>query len=196
MKRRILCTATAVLLSGGVALAGLGLASGTAQAEPHRPPTYHWCPARNELAKLRVVRRYPGPGSTTSASATTAAVTPVAPVQVTTVAPTTAPSQRPSDTPAPQSNVPTSEPNTSVRRRPAILELSCCGVINFDRRGDTTARNLDRTADGRRGCAQPGVGRGLPVRLHHGWAADQDRLDHRRAHPRMSRWDGRAEHHR
>src|ERR1700738_4838309 len=31
------------------------------------------------------------------------------------------------------------------------------------------------------------MGSGLPIRCHHRRAADQDRLDHRRAHPRMPR---------
>jgi hypothetical protein len=33
-----------MLVSGGVGLTGLGLASGTAQAEPTPAPLYHWCP--------------------------------------------------------------------------------------------------------------------------------------------------------
>jgi hypothetical protein len=44
MKTRVVRAMTAVLISGGIGLTGLGLASGTAQAEPHRPPAYHWCP--------------------------------------------------------------------------------------------------------------------------------------------------------
>ena len=33
-----------MLVSGGVGLTGLGLAAGTAQAEPIPAPMYHWCP--------------------------------------------------------------------------------------------------------------------------------------------------------
>lgn len=44
MKSRILRAATALLLSGGIGLTGLGVAGGTAQADPHGPPRYHWCP--------------------------------------------------------------------------------------------------------------------------------------------------------
>jgi hypothetical protein len=43
MKTTVLRAMTAVLLSGGIGLTGLGLASGTAQADDHRP-SYHWCP--------------------------------------------------------------------------------------------------------------------------------------------------------
>jgi hypothetical protein len=48
MKRRIVGFATTMLVSGGLGLAGLGLASGT-QAEPGFgfPPLYHWCPGDN-----------------------------------------------------------------------------------------------------------------------------------------------------
>ncbi|WP_083128777.1 integrase core domain-containing protein [Mycobacterium kansasii] len=35
------------------------------------------------------------------------------------------------------------------------------------------------------GHPQPGLGRGLSVRFHYRWAPVQDRLDHRRAHPRI-----------
>jgi hypothetical protein len=35
---------TAVLVSAGLGLAGLGLAAGTATAEPVFAPQYHWCP--------------------------------------------------------------------------------------------------------------------------------------------------------
>jgi hypothetical protein len=46
MKRRIIGFATTMLVSGGLGVAGLGLASGTAQAEPSFgfAPLYHWCP--------------------------------------------------------------------------------------------------------------------------------------------------------
>jgi len=44
MKTRLLRAVTAVLVSGGIGLTGLGLSSGVAQAAPHEPPTYHWCP--------------------------------------------------------------------------------------------------------------------------------------------------------
>jgi hypothetical protein len=44
MKRRIAGLATTAVLSAGLGLAGLGLAAGTAQAEPDRFPAYHWCP--------------------------------------------------------------------------------------------------------------------------------------------------------
>ena len=45
MKRTLVRAMTAVLVSGGLGLAGLGLADGTAQAEPcYHPSTYHWCP--------------------------------------------------------------------------------------------------------------------------------------------------------
>jgi hypothetical protein len=44
------CTLTRIiggaLLSGGVAVAGLGLAAGTAQATPGPAPRYMWCPGR------------------------------------------------------------------------------------------------------------------------------------------------------
>jgi hypothetical protein len=36
--------ATTALVTGGLGLAGLGLASGIAQAEPGPLPAYHWCP--------------------------------------------------------------------------------------------------------------------------------------------------------
>jgi hypothetical protein len=35
---------TAIAVSAGLGIAGLGLASGTAQAEPGPVPLYHWCP--------------------------------------------------------------------------------------------------------------------------------------------------------
>ena len=44
MKGRMLRITTATLVSGGVGLTGLGLATGTAQAEPIPAPMYHWCP--------------------------------------------------------------------------------------------------------------------------------------------------------
>jgi hypothetical protein len=44
MKRKMPRAATAVLVSGGLGLAGLGLAAGTAHAEPIPAPMYHWCP--------------------------------------------------------------------------------------------------------------------------------------------------------
>jgi hypothetical protein len=36
-----------MLVSGGLGLAGLGLAAGTAQAEPRFAPLYHWCPGED-----------------------------------------------------------------------------------------------------------------------------------------------------
>jgi hypothetical protein len=36
--------ATTMLVTGGLGMAGLGLAAGTAHAEPFPAPTYHWCP--------------------------------------------------------------------------------------------------------------------------------------------------------
>ena len=44
MKTHVLRAMTAVLCACGIGATGLGLASGTAQAEPYRPPTYQWCP--------------------------------------------------------------------------------------------------------------------------------------------------------
>jgi hypothetical protein len=44
MERKILRFATTMLVSGGLGLAGLGLASGPAQAEPGPFSAYHWCP--------------------------------------------------------------------------------------------------------------------------------------------------------
>jgi hypothetical protein len=44
MERKIVMFATTMLVSGGLGLAGLGLASGPAQAEPGPFPAYHWCP--------------------------------------------------------------------------------------------------------------------------------------------------------
>ncbi len=39
--------ATTALVTAGMGLAGLGLASGPAQAEPGPFPAYHWCPGDN-----------------------------------------------------------------------------------------------------------------------------------------------------
>jgi hypothetical protein len=48
MKRRIIGFATTMFVSAGLGLAGLGLASGSAQAEPLAPaPLYHWCPGED-----------------------------------------------------------------------------------------------------------------------------------------------------
>jgi hypothetical protein len=44
MNKKILGIATTALVSGGLGLAGLGVAAGTAQAEPVPAPQYHWCP--------------------------------------------------------------------------------------------------------------------------------------------------------
>ena len=44
MRRRIVRLATTVLVSGGLGLAGLGLAAGTAQAAPGFAPQATWCP--------------------------------------------------------------------------------------------------------------------------------------------------------
>jgi hypothetical protein len=44
MNKKILGIATTALVSGGLGLAGLGVAAGTAQAEPGPAPQYHWCP--------------------------------------------------------------------------------------------------------------------------------------------------------
>lgn len=44
MRKNIVRIATAIVVSGGVGLTGLGLATGTAQAEPIPAPMYHWCP--------------------------------------------------------------------------------------------------------------------------------------------------------
>ena len=50
MKRRIAGFATTVVMSGGLALAGLGLAAGTAQAYPMCTPqgicSTQWCPGQ------------------------------------------------------------------------------------------------------------------------------------------------------
>jgi hypothetical protein len=35
-----------VLVSGGLGVAGLGLAAGTAQAQPGFAPEYNWCPGQ------------------------------------------------------------------------------------------------------------------------------------------------------
>jgi hypothetical protein len=45
MKLGIVGLATTVLVSGGLGLAGLGLAAGTAQAEPGGP--HRWCPGQS-----------------------------------------------------------------------------------------------------------------------------------------------------
>jgi len=54
MKRLIVGSATTVLVSGGVGLAGLGLGAGTAHAAPDLAPQYrgpvpenHWCPGND-----------------------------------------------------------------------------------------------------------------------------------------------------
>jgi hypothetical protein len=49
MKNRFVKLATTLLVSGGMGLAGLGLASGTAQAVPVPAPLWHhhWCPGDN-----------------------------------------------------------------------------------------------------------------------------------------------------
>jgi len=45
MSKRFVGLATTALVTGGLGLAGLGLASGTAQADIGPvPPLYHWCP--------------------------------------------------------------------------------------------------------------------------------------------------------
>jgi hypothetical protein len=44
MRRRLVGLATTALVTGGLGLSGLGLASGTAQAVPGPFPAYHWCP--------------------------------------------------------------------------------------------------------------------------------------------------------
>jgi hypothetical protein len=44
MRKTLAGFATAAVVAGGLVLAGLGLASGTAQAEPSPFPAYHWCP--------------------------------------------------------------------------------------------------------------------------------------------------------
>ena len=44
MNGKIRPAAVAVLMSGGVGLTGLGVASGIAQAAPVPAPLYHWCP--------------------------------------------------------------------------------------------------------------------------------------------------------
>ena len=58
--------------------------------------------------------------------------------------------------------------NALARRRAASAAASA----------PKTPRHLDRATDGDRGCAQPGVGGGFPIRFHHRRAAGQDRLDH------------------
>jgi hypothetical protein len=44
MKKEILWAATAVVISSGVGLTGLGVGIRTAGAEPAPAPMYHWCP--------------------------------------------------------------------------------------------------------------------------------------------------------
>ncbi|HZA09084.1 hypothetical protein [Mycobacterium sp.] len=44
MNKTLVGLTTTALVSAGMGLAGLGLAAGTAQAEPGPFPTYHWCP--------------------------------------------------------------------------------------------------------------------------------------------------------
>jgi hypothetical protein len=44
MKKTFVGLAATMVATGGLGLAGLGLASGTAQAEPGFVPLYHWCP--------------------------------------------------------------------------------------------------------------------------------------------------------
>src|ERR1700731_836536 len=44
MSKRFVGLATTALVTGGLGLAGLGLASGTAQADIGPVPLYHWCP--------------------------------------------------------------------------------------------------------------------------------------------------------
>lgn len=44
MAKGLLKFGTAMAVSAGLGMAGLGLASGTAQAEPGPVPLYHWCP--------------------------------------------------------------------------------------------------------------------------------------------------------
>jgi hypothetical protein len=44
MRRQFVGLAATVVVAGGLGLAGMGLASGTAQAEPGLAPSYHWCP--------------------------------------------------------------------------------------------------------------------------------------------------------
>jgi hypothetical protein len=39
-------TIAGALLSGGVAIVGLGLAAGTAQADPQSPGPFQWCPGQ------------------------------------------------------------------------------------------------------------------------------------------------------
>jgi hypothetical protein len=43
---RISRFATTVAVSGGLALAGLGLGAGTAQADPYNGPIWTWCPGQ------------------------------------------------------------------------------------------------------------------------------------------------------
>ena len=47
MKRGIVALATTVLVSGGLGLAALGVAAGTAQAQPGFAPLATWCPGQS-----------------------------------------------------------------------------------------------------------------------------------------------------
>jgi len=47
VKKLMELTATTVVVTGSLALAGLGLASGTAEARVGPLPEYHWCPGEN-----------------------------------------------------------------------------------------------------------------------------------------------------
>jgi hypothetical protein len=44
MKTKVVSAASAVLVSCGVGVSGIGPVSSTAQAEPIAAPLYHWCP--------------------------------------------------------------------------------------------------------------------------------------------------------
>jgi hypothetical protein len=47
MKRTVIARlASAVVVSGGLGLAGLGLTAGTAQADPQSPGPFQWCPGQ------------------------------------------------------------------------------------------------------------------------------------------------------
>ena len=46
MKRVVVGLTTAVLVSGGLGLAGLELAAGTAHADPQSPGPFQWCPGQ------------------------------------------------------------------------------------------------------------------------------------------------------
>ncbi|HME75943.1 MAG TPA: hypothetical protein VKI00_09890 [Mycobacterium sp.] len=47
MRKGIAGLAATMVATGGLGLAGLGLASGTAQADIAPVPQYHWCPGDN-----------------------------------------------------------------------------------------------------------------------------------------------------